>query len=223
MADREPLLTIAELGARVAEALSDAPERNGTGAAPPDGRVREVPDLRTIRYYTTLGLLDRPAEMRGRTALYGRRHVLQLLAIKRLQGHGESLAAIQRRLLGLPDAELEKLAGAAVGRRTTASPGAAGLPLPPEPDRAAGLPLPPAEVPPERAFWKSDPAPPAAPAPSAGRPDPAPQAIRLGDGVLLILPSATRPPTDGDLGAIRAAAEPLLSVLRRRRLVGPAT
>ena len=34
--------------------------------APADGRVREVPDRRTIRYYTTLGLLDRPAELRGR-------------------------------------------------------------------------------------------------------------------------------------------------------------
>jgi len=44
------------------------------------GRVREVPDKRTIRYYTTLGLLDRPAEYRGRVAYYGRRHVLQLVA-----------------------------------------------------------------------------------------------------------------------------------------------
>ena len=34
------------------------------------GRVRDVPDLRTIRYYTTLGLLDKPAEMRGRRAYY---------------------------------------------------------------------------------------------------------------------------------------------------------
>ena len=215
MADREPLLTIAELGARVAEALSDMPDgnvadsRHPDGRHPdgrhPDGRVREVPDLRTIRYYTTLGLLDRPAEMRGRTALYGRRHVLQLLAIKRLQGHGESLAAIQRRLLGLPDAELEKLAG------LPRADAAAGAPLPTEPPQA------------DRPFWTSDPAPPAAPAPSAATSHPAPQAVRLGDGVLLILPSATRPPTDGDLEAIRAAAEPLLSVLRRRRLVGPAT
>ncbi len=69
-----------------------------------NGRVREVPDQRTIRYYTTLGLIDRPAEMRGRTALYGVRHLLQLVAIKRLQTHGLSLAEIQTRVVGRTDA-----------------------------------------------------------------------------------------------------------------------
>src|ERR1700759_3849444 len=75
-----------------------------------DGRVRFVPDLRTIRYYTTLGLLDRPAAMRGRTALYGARHLLQLVAIKRLQARGLSLAAVQERVVGLSDASLRRLA-----------------------------------------------------------------------------------------------------------------
>ena len=46
------------------------------------GRVRDVPDERTIRYYTTLGLIDRPAEMRGRTAHYSRRHLLQSGGLK---------------------------------------------------------------------------------------------------------------------------------------------
>src|SRR5437016_5572308 len=73
-----------------------------------DGRVREVPDARTVRYYTTLGLIDRP-EMRGRTGYYGERHLLQLLAIKRLQAHGLPLAQIQSRLLGLTTNELRKL------------------------------------------------------------------------------------------------------------------
>src|SRR5262249_56989090 len=76
----------------------------------PSGRVRDVPDRRAIRYYTTVGLLDRPAEMRGRTAMYGRRHLLQLVAIKRLQTRGLSLAEIQERLLGLPNSQLESLA-----------------------------------------------------------------------------------------------------------------
>ena len=40
-------------------------------------RVRWQPDARLVRYYTTLGLLDRPAEMRGRTAYYRDRHLLQ--------------------------------------------------------------------------------------------------------------------------------------------------
>lgn len=65
------------------------------------GQVRDFPDKRTIRYYTTLGLIDRPAEIRGRTAFYGRRHVLQLVAIKRLQARRLSLGEIQRALIGV--------------------------------------------------------------------------------------------------------------------------
>ena len=73
-------------------------------------RVRAVPDVRTIRYYTTLGLIDRPAEMQGRTALYGLKHVEQLVAIKRLQAQGLTLSDIQQQLLGLPKSKLKKLA-----------------------------------------------------------------------------------------------------------------
>ena len=96
--------TLDDLSARVALALAE--DYDGQ----PSGRVRDVPDPRTIRYYTTLGLLDRPTEMRGRTALYGRRHLLQLVAIKRLQTRGLSLSEIQERLLGLPNSRLESLA-----------------------------------------------------------------------------------------------------------------
>src|SRR5262245_61423969 len=100
----QPLWTIDELGARVALALAEGYE------GPPDGRVRDVPDRRTIRYYTTLGLLDRAAALRGRTALYGRRHLLQLVAVKRLQARGLSLAEVQQQLLGLADAALGRIA-----------------------------------------------------------------------------------------------------------------
>src|ERR1700730_4103681 len=93
--EAKPLWTIDELGRLVAAALSV----DYAGQA--NGQVRDVPDRRTIRYYTTLGLIDRPAEMRGRTALYGRRHLLQLVAIKRLQAAGRSLTEIQQHLLGL--------------------------------------------------------------------------------------------------------------------------
>src|SRR3954468_22885713 len=100
MTTQPSLWTIDELGAQVALALSV--DYDG----PPNGRVRDVPDRRTIRYYTTLGLLDRPAEMRGRTALYGRRHLMQLVAIKRLQARGLSLSEVQQRLVGLGGAAL---------------------------------------------------------------------------------------------------------------------
>ena len=73
-------------------------------------RVRAVPDVRTIRYYTTIGLIDRPAEMRGRTAMYSLRHVEQLVTIKRLQSEGLTLSDIQYRLIGMPAKELSQLA-----------------------------------------------------------------------------------------------------------------
>src|SRR3954466_4535837 len=107
--NREPLWTIEELGSQVVLALTD----NYDGQR--NGSVRQVPDLRTIRYYTTIGLLDRPAEMRGRTALYGLRHLLQLVAVKKLQARGLSLSQIQQEMTGATDAMLRRLAGEMAG------------------------------------------------------------------------------------------------------------
>src|SRR5271155_561007 len=101
---RTELWTIHQLSAEVERVLAVGYEGSR------NGRVRDIPDLRTIRYYTTAGLLERPAEMRGRTALYGRRHLLQLVAIKRLQAKGHTLAELQGQLLGKTDAELAHLA-----------------------------------------------------------------------------------------------------------------
>jgi DNA-binding transcriptional MerR regulator len=99
------LWTIQELETAVEEALANAGYQD-----PSNRQIRSIPDTRTIRYYTTIGLIDRPVEMRGRTALYGFRHLLQLVAIKRLQAEGESLQAIQQKLTGLPDQALVDLA-----------------------------------------------------------------------------------------------------------------
>ena len=74
------------------------------------GRVRDVPDVRMIRYYTTIGLIDRPAEMAARTAFYGPQHLRQLVAIKRLQGQGMSLVEIQESLAGAGAKKLDQLA-----------------------------------------------------------------------------------------------------------------
>lgn len=73
----------------------------------PSGRVRSLPNERMIRYYTTLGILDPPAPA-GRSGLYGKRHVLQLVAIKRRQARGQALKVIQQHLVGIDDAELER-------------------------------------------------------------------------------------------------------------------
>jgi hypothetical protein len=74
-----PLRTLGELVDDIAAAMADWPD-------PGNGQVRAVPDERTLRYYATLGLIDRPLSWRGRTALYGTRHQWQVLGVKRLQG-----------------------------------------------------------------------------------------------------------------------------------------
>ena len=80
-----------------------------------DQRIQTTPDARTVRFYQTAGLLDRPVRYEGRVARYGRRHLLQLVAIRILQSGGLSLAQIQTRLAGATNAELEALATSASG------------------------------------------------------------------------------------------------------------
>ncbi|MGE3804039.1 MAG: MerR family transcriptional regulator [Gemmataceae bacterium] len=186
--------TIDDLHERVRQAL--AIDYDGAG----NGRVRDVPDVRSIRYYTTLGLLDRAAEMKGRTALYSRRHLLQLVAIKRLQAQGLSLGVIQERLLGLSDAKLAQMAR---------------LPdnfdLPPPMLEAVAVP------PRDERFWTAAPVaadenenlPPASPV--------ALQGVPLDETTTLLL-AADRPLERDDIEAIRAAAAPLLHLLHTRRL-----
>lgn len=204
-----PTWTIADLEREVARALAVG------YAGPSNGQVRAVPDRRTIRYYTTLGLLDRPAAMDGRTALYARRHLMQIVAIKRLQARGLALGEIQRRLAGLTGAALEEIA--ALPAPAPAAPEAAK-------QKKAAAP---------RAFWKSAaseaaaaPAPPpglsrAAPSASAPTPPAAPlTGLPLADGATLLV-AAARPVTADDLRDLAAAAAPLLDALARRGLLVP--
>ncbi|HMG23475.1 MAG TPA: MerR family transcriptional regulator [Kofleriaceae bacterium] len=199
----DALWTLPELVAEVATRIAALP-------APRNGQVRAIPDERTVRYYVTLGLLDRPSEMRGRTALYGPRHAAQVVAIKRLQTMGRSLSDIQQLWSTLDDATLARMSGVA---------------LP-----AAGKPAVRAE------FWKRAPVqlaaePAAPPAPAVAPPAPpapfAPPAqaavelrIELAPQVVLSLSVvddrvAVSP---ADVRAIRAAAAPLLAELASRRL-----
>jgi DNA-binding transcriptional MerR regulator len=175
---------------------------NGYGGQA-DGRVRDVPDMRTIRYYTTLGLLDRPAQMRGRTALYGLRHLLQLVAVKRLQAQGLTLAEVQQRLVGCSDTALRAIAGVSM-------------------ESLAGKEMP-AAVPQERrreGFWRHTPEPGVGAAtsqPTVGAQ--ALAAVPLTEGVTLLW-EAARPPDTQDIEALQSAAAPLLRLLTARRLFG---
>jgi hypothetical protein len=196
-----------ELVERVRRAL----EAEYPGA--PNGRVRDVPDRRAIRWYTTIGLVDRPLGMRGRTALYGPRHLQQLVAIKRWQAEGRSLAEIQADFVWLSPEQLsdasrvpEQLLAAddtADGGPPEHAPrprfwadrpaAATATAAPPEPPvRRAALGLSPTDI----------------PAPVHG--------VSLGGGAILLLP---HPATDSDRGEIAAAAAPLLRLLATRGLI----
>jgi DNA-binding transcriptional MerR regulator len=211
----DPRWTIGELGDRAALALSVDYE------GPPNDRVREVPDLRTIRYYTTLGLLDRPAEMRGRTAYYGRRHLLQLVAIKRLQAKGESLTDIQGQLVGLTDAALARVARLPPASETAALPSPSSDGSTRESGRrsASFWKDRPGRLPRDRADGETRAEPPPTP-PGDGNVPESLQAVRLGEDVTLLV-AATRPLDDKDVREIRDAAETLIERLVTRRLIRP--
>jgi DNA-binding transcriptional MerR regulator len=182
----ERRFTLADLADTSASAL------DALGIAARNGQVRDRPDARTIRYYTALGLVDRPTEMTGRTARYGDRHLLQVLAVKALQARGASLADVQRALVGATADELRR----AIGPGLPAALAAAARPAT-EPDRA---------------FWRTPPAaaPPATP-PLAAASEAAPSAAAQ---------SATPPLAAASEAAPSAAAPSAAVPLAARR--GPA-
>ncbi|TKK84878.1 MerR family transcriptional regulator [Herbidospora galbida] len=194
--------TIAELAERATAALA--------GLAPANGRVSDVPNERLIRYYTTIGLLDPPLARRGRIALYGRRHLLQLVAVKRRQAEGVSNAAIQRELLGATDDRLAELAAGGTAS-LSASNGSApdtGVPGGCSPNRPLSAPAAGAESRPR--FWTAAPA--AAPvgAPARAAFPPTFHGVALTPEAALFL---TRPLTDDELAAVARAAQPLIDLL----------
>lgn len=82
-----------------------------------DLRVQPLPDARTIRFYQTAGLLDRPVRYDGRVARYGVRHLLQLVAIRALQAQGLSLSQVQSAFAGITDGELQQIVANAIGAK----------------------------------------------------------------------------------------------------------
>jgi len=186
----------------LAELVAEAVSRIAALPPPKNGQVRAVPDERTIRYYAAIGLLDRPVGQRGRTSLYGKRHLAQIVSIKRLQGAGRSLADIRQLWPTLDDPTLERMSGVTLTRAGKTA---------------------------RRDFWKREPlpAPPAAPASPYRSPPPSPPqtpfelrlelapdislVVAIGDDVALSLSPA-------DVRALRAAAAPLVAELAMRGL-----
>jgi DNA-binding transcriptional MerR regulator len=223
MTTGEPRWTIAELGERVSAALAEVEYE-----PPANGQVRAVPDLRTIRYYTTLGLLDRPAAMKGRTALYGPRHLLQLVAVKRLQAEGRSLSEVQAALTGLDDEALAAIArvpGGSMAGPAEAPEADAGRRAAPfwtaAPSRAAaGVAAPAAGRAPARLAPAAGPAPAARPAPAGAS---LLAKIQLAPGVTLFIepcgsPGSLHQAASIDPIELARAAAPLVEALRRHGL-----
>nr|WP_240942885.1 MerR family transcriptional regulator [Planosporangium thailandense] len=193
-----------------------------------------MPDRRAVRWYATTGLVDRPTGMRGRTALYGPRHLLQLVAVKRRQAEGRSLAQIQAELAGATDGTLAGIAR--VSDDLLAGGGAAPQPAPARtrfwaaPPVAVAAPIaavPPGVAAPIAAAPAGVAAPEVAPLGEAAPADVSADVsadgatttfagVRLPGGVLLLLPAQPGP---DELAAIRAAAAPLLDVLADRGLL----
>lgn len=223
-----------ELVEKVREAL--AAEYPGA----PNGRVRDLPDRRAIRWYTTIGLVDRPLGMRGRAALYGPRHLQQLVAIKRLQAEGRSLAQIQADFTWLSPEGLDEVAQvpeallAGTGEHTPELSGRharfwSDAPAPSSPATSPPAPsLSPASPPPPSlsAASPSQPSPPQPSpprpafhgpplqAPGSGSPRPV-TAVPLDGGVVLLVPQTLN---DRDRADITAAAAPLVALLAARGL-----
>jgi hypothetical protein len=215
-----------ELVEKVREAL--AAEYPGA----PNGRVRDVPDRRAIRWYTTIGLVDKPLGMRGRTALYGARHLQQLVAIKRLQAEGRSLAQIQSDFTWLSPqglGEVSQVPPALMADTGTLGPELSGrharfwadapAPSPPQPVALDDLPSGTAAV---TAASPSDSRAVTAVPPSEDRavtaapPDArAVTAVPLAGGVILLVPQTLN---DSDRADVTAAAAPLIALLAARGL-----
>lgn len=193
---------------------------------PRNGQVRAVPDDRTIRYYATIGLLDKPIEMRGRTAFYGKKHIAQVVAIKRLQAMGRSLAEIQGLWPTLDDATLARMSGVSF---TGMDPMARAFWKSPELSEARVLPPPPAPAPavttPPALHVVSGGAPtvgvvvPASGPAAAAAPPAREVRVELAPNITLALSGIDEGAVSlADVRALREAAAPLLAELASRRL-----
>lgn len=77
------------------------------------GTVTELPDERTVRYYLAEGLIPAAEEKQGTASVFGFRHLLQLLVVKKLQAEGLPIRAIRELVAGKTERQLERLLGTA--------------------------------------------------------------------------------------------------------------
>jgi DNA-binding transcriptional MerR regulator len=85
---------------------------DAAGVRPTNSSARAAPSARSVRFYVSNGLLDRP-DGTGTAATYNYRHLLQLLAIKIRQREGQSLERIK--------SDIHEVTGDALERRVATS------------------------------------------------------------------------------------------------------
>lgn len=96
---------VAELASEAAKILTDS------GLAQERGTVSEVPDERTIRYYLAENLVSPAEEKQGTANVFGYKHLLQLLVVKKLQSEHLPIRKIRELVEGRELRELERLLG----------------------------------------------------------------------------------------------------------------
>jgi|ERR1044071_2253427 DNA-binding transcriptional MerR regulator len=96
---------VAELAGEAARILTES------GLAQGRGTVSEVPDERTVRYYLTEGLVPPADDKQGTASVFGYRHLLQLLVVKKLQSQHLPIRQIRELVDGRTERELERLLG----------------------------------------------------------------------------------------------------------------
>jgi DNA-binding transcriptional MerR regulator len=86
------------------------------------GTVSLVPDERTIRYYLSEGLIQSTDEKQGTASVFGYLHLLQLVAIKKLQAEHLPIRKIRELVAGKDEQQLESLLGLGTsGNKTRAN------------------------------------------------------------------------------------------------------
>jgi DNA-binding transcriptional MerR regulator len=75
----------------------------------PSERVAETVNERALRYYISEGLIDRPSDREGNAALYSYRHLLQILAVKKLQASYLPVKRIREIVPESTDEELKEI------------------------------------------------------------------------------------------------------------------
>lgn len=80
---------------------------DSAGIRPTNASARAAPSARSVRFYVSAGLMDRP-DGTGTAATYHYRHLLQLLTVKIRQREGQSLEEIKKEVRTLAGDVLEK-------------------------------------------------------------------------------------------------------------------